>query len=163
HPDLVSGPIRPPSTTATRPGSTRRRTSRLAPKLEVPAAIVGEVGSPFFTVHDYGMGGTWQYVVAGSAASIRQAFPQPGVHPELPSWADDHADRTEVHRLDDRDDPFIRELAEERESWGELYGVRGEWIRVEWRHDSPDDPVVLYSELDAERWETRKVDVYADG
>ena len=32
-----------------------------------------------------------------------------------------------------------------------------------WHHDSRDDPVLLYSELDAESWELRKVEVYADG
>jgi hypothetical protein len=34
---------------------------------------------------------------------------------------------------------------------------------VVWRHDSSDDPVLLYSELDSARWELRKVEVYADG
>jgi hypothetical protein len=35
--------------------------------------------------------------------------------------------------------------------------------KVVWHHNSPDDPVLLYSELDRERWELRKVEVYADG
>nr|WP_324292058.1 hypothetical protein [uncultured Hyphomonas sp.] len=38
-----------------------------------------------------------------------------------------------------------------------------EYLRVRWIHSFPDDPVMLYSELDDERWELRKVDVYADG
>jgi len=38
-----------------------------------------------------------------------------------------------------------------------------EWLRIEWKHDHPDEPVTLYVELDANRWETRKVDVYVDG
>lgn len=37
------------------------------------------------------------------------------------------------------------------------------YIRVEWRHLSAEYPVVLYSELDAERYEVRKVEVFADG
>lgn len=35
--------------------------------------------------------------------------------------------------------------------------------RVRWRQDSAEFPVVLYSEVDADGWEVRKVDEYADG
>ena len=38
-----------------------------------------------------------------------------------------------------------------------------EYICVKWHHSSPDKPVLLYSELDGDRWEVRKVEVYADG
>jgi hypothetical protein len=38
-----------------------------------------------------------------------------------------------------------------------------EYIRVEWQHDSPDYPVLILSELDAARYETRKIEQYADG
>jgi hypothetical protein len=37
------------------------------------------------------------------------------------------------------------------------------YIHVRWAHSNPDYPVDLYSELDDESWETRKVEVYADG
>jgi hypothetical protein len=37
------------------------------------------------------------------------------------------------------------------------------YIKVQWIHSDPDDPILLYSELDENRWETRKVEVYADG
>lgn len=37
------------------------------------------------------------------------------------------------------------------------------YLRVQWHHDRPEDPVLLYSALDENRWETRKVDVWADG
>jgi hypothetical protein len=37
------------------------------------------------------------------------------------------------------------------------------YMRVKWKHGFPDEPVLLYSELDEERWEVRKVDVFADG
>jgi hypothetical protein len=36
-------------------------------------------------------------------------------------------------------------------------------LKVVWHHDSADDPVLLYSELDRDRWELRKVEVYAGG
>lgn len=36
------------------------------------------------------------------------------------------------------------------------------YIKVEWRHAFPDMPVLLYSELDQDRWETRKIEIYAD-
>lgn len=37
------------------------------------------------------------------------------------------------------------------------------YIRVEWLHSNYDYPTVLYSELDEEQWEIRKVEVYSDG
>lgn len=36
-------------------------------------------------------------------------------------------------------------------------------IKVKWLHSSVDTPVLLYSELNREFWEVRKVEVYADG
>ncbi len=37
------------------------------------------------------------------------------------------------------------------------------YIKVKWLHSNEDYPVWLYSELDAERWEKRKVEIYKDG
>lgn len=37
------------------------------------------------------------------------------------------------------------------------------YLKVEWHHDFPDEPVLLYSELDDERYETRKVEIFRDG
>lgn len=37
------------------------------------------------------------------------------------------------------------------------------YLMVLWRHEHADEPVLLYSELDGERWETRKVEVFRDG
>lgn len=37
------------------------------------------------------------------------------------------------------------------------------YLRVDWVHSRPEDPVALFSELDAQRWEARKVEVYRDG
>lgn len=41
--------------------------------------------------------------------------------------------------------------------------MRQSCIKVIWEHSFPDEPVLLYSELDASRYELRKVDLYADG
>ena len=38
-----------------------------------------------------------------------------------------------------------------------------QYIKVEWLHSNPEDPVELYSEIDEERWELRKVEVFRDG
>ncbi len=35
--------------------------------------------------------------------------------------------------------------------------------KVVWRHDNPAYPVELYSEVDDAGWESRKVELYADG
>ena len=37
------------------------------------------------------------------------------------------------------------------------------YVKVRWIHTSPDEPVMLYSELNDGLWELRKVEVYADG
>ncbi|WP_439542623.1 DUF6881 domain-containing protein [Hyphomicrobium sp.] len=34
------------------------------------------------------------------------------------------------------------------------------YIRVKWIHNSAEDPIELWSELNDARWETRKVDVF---
>jgi hypothetical protein len=38
-----------------------------------------------------------------------------------------------------------------------------QYLKVQWTHDFPGDPVWLYSELDDDRWEIRKVEVFRDG
>lgn len=37
------------------------------------------------------------------------------------------------------------------------------YIKVKWHHSFQNEPVILYSELDENRSEVRKVEVYADG
>lgn len=37
------------------------------------------------------------------------------------------------------------------------------YIDVRWHHSSADDPTRLVSELDANRWERRKLEFFADG
>ncbi|HRX84826.1 MAG TPA: hypothetical protein P5572_07395 [Phycisphaerae bacterium] len=37
------------------------------------------------------------------------------------------------------------------------------YIKVRWIHSHPDEPVLLYSELNDDRWEVRKIEVYRDG
>ncbi|RBQ16242.1 hypothetical protein DP939_31415 [Spongiactinospora rosea] len=36
------------------------------------------------------------------------------------------------------------------------------YLRVEWHHDFPEEPVKLYSEIDDEGYELRKVQVFRD-
>jgi len=37
------------------------------------------------------------------------------------------------------------------------------YIKVAWLHDYPRDPVLLYSEVGADGYETRKVELFRDG
>jgi hypothetical protein len=37
------------------------------------------------------------------------------------------------------------------------------YLLVRWKHEHPDEPVVLYSELDEARMERRKIDIFPDG
>lgn len=38
-----------------------------------------------------------------------------------------------------------------------------QYLKVRWLHDIPSEPILLYSELDDQRWEVRKVEMFADG
>ncbi|MTE21492.1 hypothetical protein F0L17_20725 [Streptomyces sp. TRM43335] len=38
-----------------------------------------------------------------------------------------------------------------------------EYWKVEWHHDYTEEPTVLYSEIGADRYETRKIQRYRDG
>jgi len=38
-----------------------------------------------------------------------------------------------------------------------------QYIKVTWRHQNPKEPTLLYSELDSERYESRKIEVFANG
>lgn len=38
-----------------------------------------------------------------------------------------------------------------------------EYLKVRWLHRDPKYPILLFSEIDRERYELRKVEVYADG
>lgn len=37
------------------------------------------------------------------------------------------------------------------------------YVRIGWKHQHPEEPVTLYSELDDNRWEVRKVEVFRNG
>ena len=37
------------------------------------------------------------------------------------------------------------------------------YLKVRWLHSDPNDPIWLYSEIDSNRWEIRKVELFADG
>jgi len=37
------------------------------------------------------------------------------------------------------------------------------YFKCKWNHTFPDGPILLYSELDDQRWELRKVEVFRDG
>jgi hypothetical protein len=37
------------------------------------------------------------------------------------------------------------------------------YLKVRWKHSDPNYPILIFSELDEERWEIRKVEVYEDG
>jgi len=38
-----------------------------------------------------------------------------------------------------------------------------QYLKVRWIHPSQEDPVVLLSELDSDRYEVRKIEIFADG
>ncbi|MCS3726487.1 DUF6881 domain-containing protein [Bradyrhizobium betae] len=37
------------------------------------------------------------------------------------------------------------------------------YLKVKWIHAYPNQPVLIYSELDHDRWELRKVEIFPDG
>ncbi|TCP53394.1 hypothetical protein EV586_106143 [Tumebacillus sp. BK434] len=38
-----------------------------------------------------------------------------------------------------------------------------EYLKCEWIHDDADEPILIYSEMDDERYEVRKIEFYRDG
>jgi hypothetical protein len=44
-----------------------------------------------------------------------------------------------------------------------MLAMRSSYLKVEWKHSFSDEPVLLYSELDGDRWELRKVEIFPDG
>lgn len=38
-----------------------------------------------------------------------------------------------------------------------------EYLKVSWLHHFEDEPVYLYSEIDPQRFESRKIEIYPDG
>jgi len=41
--------------------------------------------------------------------------------------------------------------------------IEVEYIKVLWMHENQNDPIVMMSELDSDRYETRKVEVFRSG
>src|SRR5262249_45225376 len=50
-----------------------------------------------------------------------------------------------------------------RGAWSAAERTEMRYLRVEWIHPDPNEPATLYSQLDDEGWEVRKVEVFADG
>jgi hypothetical protein len=78
------------------------------------------------------------------------------------------SERCFFERWHDRDESVRSKLNAYMHSicWGEAKGLdesANTYLRVRWKHSRPDTPVVLYSELDEDRWEVRKIEVFADG
>lgn len=38
-----------------------------------------------------------------------------------------------------------------------------EYLKISWLHPFKDEPELLYSEIDAQRYESRKIEIYPDG
>ena len=38
-----------------------------------------------------------------------------------------------------------------------------EYLKVTWQHHHSDEPVEIYSEINEDRWEIRKVELFSDG
>ena len=37
------------------------------------------------------------------------------------------------------------------------------YLKVRWYHENPEDPIVLYHEIEADRRETRRIELFEDG
>lgn len=37
------------------------------------------------------------------------------------------------------------------------------YISIDWKHNFADEPIKIYSEMDSEGWEKRKIEIFADG
>lgn len=37
------------------------------------------------------------------------------------------------------------------------------YISIDWTHNFPDEPIKIYSEVDSQGWERRKIEIFPDG
>jgi hypothetical protein len=72
----------------------------------------------YLACHDYGTGGVWLYLMADSAAQIRERFPELRVVTDRPSWLTNGEDRLLRERMtidiDDTEDAFLAALLQQR-------------------------------------------------
>ena len=72
----------------------------------------------YLACYDYGTGGVWVYLVADSAAQIRERFPELQLVTDRPGWLTDEQDRILRERMtidiDDTDNPFLAALIQHR-------------------------------------------------
>jgi len=65
------------------------------------------------------------------------------------------------HKIQMRLRHYVYELC--RAERAQMADPPNRYIRVQWNHTDPEEPVTLFSELDEERREVRRVEVFADG
>ena len=72
----------------------------------------------YLACNDYGTGGVWVYLVADSAAQIRERFPELHVVTARPAWLTDQQDRLLHERMtidiDDTENAFLAALLHQR-------------------------------------------------
>jgi hypothetical protein len=59
------------------------------------------------------------------------------------------------------DKAIVALLLDQQPKWNG--GKKTSYICVKWIHSTPTEPTMIYSELDVDRWELRKVELYLDG
>ena len=68
----------------------------------------------FLTVHDYGMGGIWQYITADSAQQIKAKYPKLTVFIEPPSWWKDRpVENLRTYDIDAEPTEWLKTMTEE--------------------------------------------------
>jgi hypothetical protein len=74
--------------------------------------------SEYLACYDYGTGGAWAYLLADSAAQIRERFPELQVVTDRPNWLSDEQDRLLHERMtidiNDTDNAFLAALLRQR-------------------------------------------------
>lgn len=72
----------------------------------------------FLVASDYGMGGSWAFLLAESEEEVRARFPELTIVTKRPQWMDDAEEQNLRARMtvdiDDESHPFLAMLIEER-------------------------------------------------
>jgi hypothetical protein len=77
----------------------------------------GSVKKSFLVACDYGMGGSWAYLSARSAAEIAERYPAVSIVSDPPAWLDEAQQRELEEKMtvdiDDSEHPFLVAAASE--------------------------------------------------
>lgn len=134
------------------------------------AFVGGQFKKRFLVLHDYGMGGLWWWIHAGSEGEIAQTFAEVEVitDPEaLTRFRDGELAEVDIEAaIMPADLDGLREqrhAQRDRPGFGVLAGREAVFLRRPWDEADETEPQIYYEHLGPDGRRLRQVEMYADG